>query len=264
MTQKSSNIKKFPLSIAGDQIKEYLIRDGMVSIDLQLTPGERQILQDFRIETDSISGNFLYWGSVNNPKLLSNFELYLSKLGKNKPEDVSTVNNLIMRIAKSVTRYLDTEFAWIETKTFLANETFVVPRWHTDNKFFVPHTAYKLVWAAMGPQTRFGIAKNPESFKELTKQEINAGHGTEDNIRVRKEIDQIVEEINLPEEVNAVLYRSGGENPMVHSEPYMSEDRLFIAIVPGSKEEIIEWHERKKQKDIRKNVQERKWYYYIL
>jgi len=61
-----------------------------------------------------------------------------------------------------------------------------------------------------------------------------------------------------------VLYRSAGENPVVHSEPHMGENRLFLGIVPGTKAEINEWHERKKQKDVKKGVESRKWYYNTL
>lgn len=61
-----------------------------------------------------------------------------------------------------------------------------------------------------------------------------------------------------------MLYRSAGENPVVHSEPYMSENRLFLGVVPGTREEISEWYERKKQKDIKKGVDDRKWYYNTL
>jgi hypothetical protein len=264
MTQISTNIKTFSINAKNDIIKKYLIQHGVASINLELIPEEKQRLRDFQIQIDGSDGNFLYWGSVNNANLLTNFESYLSRLGKNKKVDITSISNLTIRIAKDVAKHFNTEFAWIETKTFLANDTFIVPRWHTDNKFFIPYTVYKFVWAAKGPQTRFGMNKDQEKFKELTVQEVNAGHGTGNNIRVRKEIDQIVDEIEISGKEKAALYRSGGENPVVHSEPHMDEDRLFIAIVPGTKKEINEWYERKKQKDVLKKIQNRKWHYYAL
>ena len=121
-----------------------------------------------------------------------------------------------------------------------------------------------MVWAVKGSQTRFGVTENLTEFSRFTALEIQAGHGTDENIRIRKELDQIVNEIKIPEKEAAMLYRSAGENPVVHSEPHMGENRLFLGIVPGTKAEINEWHERKKQKDVKKGVESRKWYYNTL
>lgn len=233
----------------------------IVAIDLQLTPREASALKQLKIDAEGIEGNFLYWGNINDSEFLSNLELYIRNLGDNSNDVVDIVFNLIVRAGNVVTNYFDTEFAWIETKTFKPNTTFSVPRWHTDNKFFTPHTTYKLVWALTGPQTRFGEVHDLKRFQELTTLEIQAGHGTKANIETRKELDSIVEEFEIEQKPGrAMLYRSGGPNPVVHSEPYMDKERLFLAVVPGSKKEISEWFERKRQKDLKKNVQGRKWW----
>lgn len=236
----------------------------MVSVDLQLSPEEKKVLQDLKIGAEGVIGNFLYWGSVDNETLPLNLKSYIGTIGENNDINADVISKLIIRIAKHVTQYFNTEFAWIETKTFLANDTFIVPRWHIDNKFFKPHTVHKLVWAVKGSQTRFGITENPMEFSGLTALEIQARHGTDENIRIRKELDQIVNEVKISEKEAAVLYRSAGENPVIHSEPHMSENRLFLGIVPGTREEISEWYERKRQKDIKKGVDDRKWYYNTL
>lgn len=247
-----------------EDVKTLLEERRILAIDLQLTTEEKTLLEGLDINVEGSDGNFLYWGSVNNKDFSSNLKSYLATLGENDEKTVDTLFNLIVCIAKNITRYFDTEFAWIETKTFFANDTFITPRWHVDNKFFKPHTAHKFVWAAKGAQTRFGITTNTEEFNRLTTLEIEAGHGTEKNIWARKEINNIVQEVSMPLEGNAALYQSGGKDPFVHSEPHMSDNRLFIAIIPGSKEEILEWYERKRQKDTRKGVKERKWYYPAL
>ena len=50
-------------------------------------------------------------------------------------------------------------------------------------------------------------------------------------------MDSLVDEIHTPQKDVAVLYRSGGQDSFIHSEPYMDKNRLFIAIVPGTKKE---------------------------
>lgn len=257
-------IKTIPLDNTQKDVKTLLEKRRILAIDLQLTAEEETLLQGLDINVEGSDGNFLYWGSVNNEDFSSNLKSYLATLGENNEKTVDILFHLIVRIAKNITRYFDTEFAWIETKTFFANDTFITPRWHVDNKFFKPHTAHKFVWAVKGAQTRFGITTDTEEFKRLTALEIEAGHGTEKNIRAREEINDIVQEVSMPIEGNAALYQSGGKDPFVHSEPHMNENRLFIAIIPGTKKEICEWYERKRQKDARKGVKERKWYYPAL
>ena len=258
------SIKTVPLDADKNVVMTSLSDQRMISIDLQLSPEEKKVLQALKIGIEGVMGNFLYWGSVDNGALPLNFKSYVGTIGENNAIAADAISKLIVRIAKHVTQYFSTEFAWIETKTFLANDTFVIPRWHIDDKFFKPHTAYKLVWAVKGPQTRFGVTEDSTEFSRLTALEIQAGHGTDENIRVRKELDRVVNEIKIPEKETAMLYRSAGENPVVHSEPHMSENRLFLGIVPGTKAEINEWYERKKQKDIKKGVESRKWYYNTL
>src|SRR3990167_9589495 len=243
------NIKIVALEADKHVIITSLNDQRMISIDLQLSPEEKKVLQDLKIGIEGGTGNFLYWGSVDNEALPLNLKSYVGTIGENNDITADVISRLILRIAKHVTKYFDTKFAWIETKTFLANDTFVIPRWHIDDKFFKPHTAYKLVWAVKGSQTRFGVTENSMEFSRLTTLEIQAGHGTGENIRIRKELDRIVNEIKMPEKENAVLYRSAGENPVVHSEPHMSENRLFLGIVPGTREEINEWYERKRQQE---------------
>lgn len=256
--------KTIPLDADKNFVITSLNNQRMVSVDLQLSPEEKKVLQDLKVGVEGVIGNFLYWGSVNNETLPLNLRSYIGTIGENDDITADVISKLIIRIAKHVTQYFNTEFAWIEIKTFLENDTFIIPRWHIDDKFFKPHTAHKLVWAIKGSQTRFGITENPMEFSRLTALEIQAGHGTDENIRIRKELGQIVNEVKISEKEAAVLYRSAGENPVVHSEPHMSENRLFLGVVPGTREEISEWYERKKQKDIKKGVDDRKWYYNTL
>ncbi|MEK9131852.1 MAG: hypothetical protein AAB447_03005 [Patescibacteria group bacterium] len=258
------NIKAVPLDTDKYIVTASLNDQRMISIDLQLSLEEKKALQDLKIGIEGGMGNFLYWGSVDNEELPLNLKSYIGVIGEKDDIAADVISKLIVRIAEHVTKYFDTKFAWIETKTFLANDTFVIPRWHIDDKFFKPHTAYKLVWAIKGSQTRFGVTENLAEFLKLTVLEIQAGHGTDENISARKGLDQIVNEVKIPVKEAAMLYRSAGENPVVHSEPHMSENRLFLGIVPGTKAEINEWYERKRQKDVKKGVGSRKWYYNTL
>ncbi|MEK7136473.1 MAG: hypothetical protein AAB821_02685 [Patescibacteria group bacterium] len=118
--------------------------------------------------------------------------------------------------------------------------------------FFNPITAHKLVVAIKGPQTRFGRTTDKERFVQLSIDENKEKHGSEEDIRIRKELDLIVEEIHAPEKDTAAVYLVSGDEAVVHSEPPINESRLFISMIPGSKEEISEWRNRMEQKRLRK------------
>lgn len=237
----------------------------LVGVHIPLSAQDKKDLQDLKINVEGVQGNFLFWGNINKEAFSNDALLpYLNSLGDNATSTLETLAATYTTLAKQVTALFDTEHAWVEIKTFFPNDTFLIPRWHTDNKFFVPHTAYKLVWAAKGAQTLFGYTNNADEFSRLTALEIAAGHGTRGNIEARKELNSIVTELLTREEGQAVLYQSGGPTPVVHSEPPINESRIFIAIVPGTEDEIRLWHDRKMQKDQRKGVLSRKWSFNTL
>lgn len=256
------NLEPIP-STEKSEILRRLTKDRFAIIAPPLSDQEKSELKKLHIAVEGNAGNFLYWGNVNSSSFSDYIVNYFNTLGQNSELVVHTLHRSVCALTKQVTAYFDTEFAWVETKTFLPNETFIIPRWHTDNKFFTPHTAYKLVWSPKGPQTRIGTTTQMNEFGRLTALEIEAGHGTEGNLRARKELDALVAEYAIRGNV-AILYQSGGTAPVVHSEPNINESRLFVAIVPGSIEEIRLWHERKAQKDERKGVANRPWSYNLL
>lgn len=237
----------------------------LVGIHIPLSTQDAETLRGFKIDVEGVQGNFLFWGNVNQEAFSKDALLpYLDSLGDNDASILEKLATTYTTLATQVTALFDTEYAWVEIKTFFPNDTFLIPRWHTDNKFFAPHTAYKLVWAAKGAQTLFGYTTDTDEFSRLTALEIAAGHGTKGNIDARTDLNSIVTKLSTCKEGQAVLYQSGGPTPVVHSEPPIDESRIFIAIVPGTKDEIRLWHDRKMQKDQRKGVQSRKWSFNTL
>ena len=120
------NIKTVPLYADKNVVITSLNDQRMISIDLQLSPEEKKVLQDLKIGIEGVMGNFLYWGSVDNEALPLNLKSYVGTIGENNDITADVISRLILRIAKHVTKYFDTKFAWIETKTFLASSIYPV------------------------------------------------------------------------------------------------------------------------------------------
>lgn len=237
-----------------EDVFKILEEERIVSLDLNLTAEERESIRNLKIESDTSHLN--YFGNVDSNDLSSNLDLYLKSIGENSEETIERVSRLIKRIAEGLARHFNTKFVWIDSKSMLPNDYFITPRWHTDAKFYNPLTAYKLVMAIKGPQTRFGSTAESEKFVQLSIEENKEKHGSEEDMRIRKELDLIVNEVQMPSKENPTLYLVSSDDAYIHSEPHIDEERIFIAIVAGTEEEINEWSNRTEQKKLRKKSKE--------
>ena len=261
ITPHTKEIPRITLNKLIKNKQDSLTSEDIVSVDLKLSRNELATLKRFKIQKDGISGNFLYWGNVFTKDFEKEIETYLKSLGSNAETDVQMVSDLIIRTVQNTANLFFTDLAWIEMKTFFPSTTFRVPRWHVDNKFFHPLKAYKLICTLKGAKTRFGNTKKINDFKNLTSLEVLAGHGTKRNIEVRKKLDSIVDEMPLSKfPLDAILYKVGAGSFTIHSEPEAVSERLFLAVVPGSKKEIELWYKKKKKKDAEKGVVKRIWW----
>ncbi len=247
-------IKVVNFETPGEEVLRILKEERIVSLDLNLTAEERESIRNFKIENGTSHLN--YFGNVDSSDLASSLNLYLKSIGENSDETIEKISRLVKRMAEGLAQHFDTKFVWIDSKSMLPNDYFITPRWHTDAKFYNPLTAYKLVMAIKGPQTRFGSTAEFEKFVQLSIDENKEKHGSEEDIRIRKELDLIVNEVQMPSKENPTLYLVSSDDAYIHSEPHIDEERIFIAIVAGTEDEINEWSNRTEQKKLRKKSKE--------
>jgi hypothetical protein len=233
-----------------EYVQRLLSKNRLVSVDLQLTPSERENAQKLAI-TKNI-GKFEYRGSIDDNNLLSTLNHYLNTLGENPDDVIESIAHLIDRFARGSAGFFDSRLIWIESRSFTPNNYFDIPRWHTDAKFFNPHRPYKSVVAIKGPQTRFGVTTDLEKFIQLSILENKEEHGSEEDLRIRTQLDEIVKETGNPGEENATIFLVGGNDAIIHSEPKTDEQRLFVSVITGPEEEMNEWYRRMDKKKQRK------------
>lgn len=233
------------------EVLEALERDRIVSFDLGLTEKEREATSSLVIAKNS--DNFHYWGKAGSSELKERLNLFLADMGENPEERIEEVSNLMVRIGEGLTKATDAQAVWYEVRSIIPNDYFVTPRWHTDAKFFNPLNAHKLVYAVKGKQTRFGVTTDQEKFVQLSIAENNEKHGSAEDMRIREDLDRIVTEFHPGAEWgDAALYLVTGDEAVIHSEPLIDENRLFMSIIPGTEEEIAEMKRRMEEKWERK------------
>lgn len=254
IVDENFQVKTTTFEVSSENFLENLEKDRIISIDLELTEKEKETLK--RLEINKNSDNFHYWGNTDSVELYASLNLFLKDIGENSENTIEEISKLIIRIGQGLSKVFNTESVWYEMRSITPNNFFTTPRWHTDAKFFNPLNAHKLVFALKGAQTRFGITTDKDRFVQLSIDENKEKHGSEEDIRIRKELDLIVDEIYPTSgDQNATVYLVTGDDAIIHSEPQINESRLFMSIIPGTEDEISEWKHRMEEKRLRKKSQ---------
>lgn len=142
------------------------------------------------------------------------------------------------------------ESAWVtlrastNTDAHVDADKFDIPRWHRDGIFYSSsNLKYKIVTALKGAQT---LLYPQDSFNNLssTMQErfrlLSEGEETKDSREARAKMLDMSKVISAKPHC-ATIFVVGADNAALHSEPPIREDRLFLSILPGSNEQILEW-----------------------
>lgn len=135
--------------------------------------------------------------------------------------------------------------AWVCVRVFRENAFFDQPRWHTDGRYFGfddksrSQTCVKFAAALKGPGTLFYPVSEEE--RDMFRAHQNDRGFLAQFLDPRKAVQTKSGE-------GAFFLVADPLNSAVHSEPSITEDRLFFSVLPGSNGEIGElfdrWHPR--------------------
>lgn len=226
---------------------EILERDLSLSIDMNLSQEEQISLERLRIEQDL--PQFDFYGTEGSD-LKKRVEEYLSAMGDNDTEDLSRIADIVARLSEGMRKGFGSESTWTMIRVSLPNSHYEIPRWHPDGKYFKStKKRYKLVATPKGPQTRFGEVIDVEAYDRLEKEmydnyrnnENDPAKLEEEDMRIRTELQKVVEQKDIGGKGMAVVYLVGEEDAVLHSEPDITEPRIFVSILPGSNEQIAQW-----------------------
>lgn len=227
--------------------KENLESDNFISVDLKLSDIEKDILREIKIEKEL--AQFNYYGPLG-PDLEKNLETYFKEMGDNQAGDISVISKKVAQLAEGMVEGFDKEAAWVMVRVSLPNDEFEIPRPHPDGRYFKSlEKVYKLVATLKGAHTLFAKKADEEKWNQLmvehnenyNKNEGNEEEFKKEDLRIRKELMKVVEPMNIVKDGQGVVYLVGNKDAVIHSEPHITEPRIFLAVLPGSKEEIKEW-----------------------
>ena len=201
-----------------------------VFFNLSLSQEESMALGMIKVESPEEYNNF---GNIE--ALPNEVTTYIKSLGNEDEKTIETVSKTIQRIVHNCIQASGKETAWLTLRASQPHSYFDLARWHIDGYYYQPHyDQYKFAITLKGAGTLF--YKLPRQMREQFSTLL-----LEDN---RQALAEMLNDSRLVIQVKAdqgAIFIVGSDDAAVHSEPPINEERLFISILPGSKEQIAEW-----------------------
>jgi hypothetical protein len=224
---------------------------------IKFTASESNAINNLSIKE---SDNFDYYGNLES----LDFKNFFSKIGENNLKNTKIIEKIIKKVTNKVLSSFDMDHFWITIRASVPNNYFDIPRWHHDGCYFSNiNNQAKFAFVLKGPGTLF-IKKSKkviESYNKIQDKFIKEKNEIVDiKLRTTLEFQRNINEKYRPifaKELSKYKIRQvknnqgvifwGGKDinsKALHSEPKIDQLRLFISILPGSKEMITEWENK--------------------
>lgn len=232
-------------------IKDGLRKNENTVMPIHYTQTEKSLISRFNIDITKRC-NPDYIGHVNYFNPLETLKM----IGNNTEEDVQKMADIIKRLAQEVCNGYGRKYVCVSIRANNPHHFFDIPRWHIDGYFFRNPKSRtkqqsKFITVLKGAGTLM-IHPQPkkEVIEKIEKLLSDLGNNNEEDqmsIKFRKKYDAILVNENkkqLNNEQGLVFMVDNRDRVLIHSEPPMREDRLFISILPGYEYEITELNKR--------------------
>ncbi len=198
------------------------------------------------------SSQFTYSG-LNSDYPFERILEYFRLSTTNTEEDRVIYTQIILKLVRLVEEMKSTDSCILIIRLSLPSDEFVIPRFHHDGSYFIPKngriTQEKFLLTIRGAGTLLSEpdVETRQRFFEL----FNTIKSMENDIKLRPELAEIIgDQIFQPYPNQGIImkifdYRPESNkfdfsNSAIHSEPNITQPRLFMSIVPGSSDEINE------------------------
>jgi len=247
--------------------------------DIKYNKKEKTVIQNFSIENHS---GFTFKGNLQELIKENNLQTFLESIGSNNKENIIILQKIIYKVIKKVLLGVSLDYFWLIIrisadprracpgsgdaggwslrKTPLPHNILKKQRWHYDGLYFPKNPKSlqtKFITVLRGPGTLF-IQNQDKALKIFNKidkkriSEMNQELNFEKKMKIdeqympvfEKELEQF--EKSQLNNNQGLLFMKNNNKRLIHSEPSIDESRIFISIVPGTKENIEEIKKNKK------------------
>jgi len=226
-------------------------------LKLNLTHKDIEMNKKIKIENDN---NYKYYGKTSDINYQEIHE-FISHLDDNNNDIIDSIFRSLRNIVVQFMEYYNKHYRkvdslWINIRSTFPNNDFKIPRWHADGPYFKTdegEKTYKFVACLKGPSTllvsdkdmiekfRINYAIELEKLRNIkfdTKQDKYKYMNGEMRANIAKVIGS--EYHSVPNNYG-LIFLVGDRDAVIHSEPNMTTERIFISILPGTQKQIDEW-----------------------
>ena len=238
-------------------IKKYLkeLPKNYLTFNIKYSKKELDYLDNFNITKESTYDHYGNIDILDEKKLIE----FLTNIGNN--DNLNIISNIILKIANKITDAYETKYCWLTIRVTLPNHDYDIPRWHKDGNFFKSDKYLsKFATVLKGHGTLF-IKKskkvdeiydknNEEELKSYKKLGIKTYNNEIEN-KYRKILKNKLKNFksNQVKPNQGLIFLVGTDknndlHGLLHSEPKITEPRIFISILSGTKTQIMELQKR--------------------
>ena len=194
--------------------------------------------------TVSTGGTYNLFGTAET--LAADLKTFLGSIG-NEDKTSAAAAEKIDTMVKDILKGFGAEAGWITLRATLPTDEFDIPRWHQDGYFYAPFEGDQRKAAVVLKGAPTLLNDLPQSrlaaFNEASRK--NPNDDAEKRLSVAAVLDE-TQTVTTPKG-KGVVFIAGSPRGAVHSEPAMHEARLFLSVLPGTKEQIEELRQRWKK-----------------
>ena len=262
---EASEIKQAPSLKLQEAITSLNPKQPFLNFDLQLTAEDINALNQFHITSKHEYNTF---GELQ--KLPSDLTAFIKTLSTENESIAANIAQLINNLINNVLSSSEQgDTAWVIVRASIATDEFDLPDWHTDpciasvlkqGNSECKNNEHNVIFSLKGPSTLFYSLPVEKREEFIFKSDLenylgNETHGpliqadrTDNDPEIWKK-KELAKMLNISSAVTVdfgqgYVFLAGEEYGAVHTAPPINEERLFIAIYPGSKDELKQLKEQ--------------------
>lgn len=208
-------------------------------VDLGLSNEDLSLLDRFQFDKMPPGDQTSYNRFGNLHLLKEELPAFLKDIGNNDEEANQVVTEIISRIVNNVTKASGKNSAWVSIRFFTPPDESYIPRWHLDGSYYGPYPypglVFKFAAVLKGPGTLLFSLENDMRSIFIANEE--------NRLFLSELLD--IHKAESAKRGQGIFFIVGDEElGAVHSEPEITEDRLFFSVLVGDQAEIEELYLR--------------------
>ncbi len=239
------SVKSIKNALANIEEESYSI------LKMNLTESNKKVIKKIKI-VDGKTFNF--YGNIddlidNKNNDISRLFEYFNLICTNTEDLIKDLIKIIKNLVKTLSLGYNKKYCWMTIRSSKPTKSYVIPRWHCDGKYFksdkYPGLQTKFVIVLKGPGTL--LIESNEQAKQIYNNYFT--ESSLDEMEVRKKLDEEFTDSNCKKiqisNEEGLIFLAGHKNCTIHSEPNITEPRMFLSIVFADEANIMDWRDKK-------------------